>query len=140
MLRRMAATAAALLSLAALTVAVAPPASASDQWTCFGYTGTFADLRSDGRATEMVYDWAVDGDNCVGISPGRQIWVASAGHPWATIPGDGRADAVWAGWESYTNGVRVRGFRVWVASSDTYYCQRWWDGAGWDGYWWSCSG
>jgi hypothetical protein len=139
MLRRMAAAAAALLSLTALSVAVAPPASASIKWTCYGYTATFADYRSDGHPTEATYSWAVGGDNCVGISPGRQIWIASAGRPWATIPGNGLADAVWYGDESSVRNIYFHTFRVWVASSGNYYCQTWSSDSGWDGYWWHCS-
>ena len=140
MLRRMAAAAVALLSLAVLTVAVAPPASASIQKTCFGYTGTFADYRSDGRATEATYTWPQGSDNCVGISPGRQIWITSPGHPWATIPGDGRADAVWYGSESSDGSAYVKTFRVWVAASGNYYCEQWSSDTGWFGSWYLCAG
>lgn len=138
MLRRMAAAAAALVCSAILTVIVAPPASASIQKTCFGYTGTFADYRSDDRATEARYSWEIGGDNCLGISPGRQIWITSAGHPWAVVPGDGRADAVSPGFEFSTSTAYYKGFRVWVASSGNYYCQVWGTDQGWDGNWWQC--
>jgi len=137
-LKRLIAAVVALVTMAALTVTMAAPASASYQHTCFGYTGTFMDPVGP-YPTEASLGWAVGGDNCIGISPGRQIWITSAGHPWAVIPGDGRADGVLPVWDEYRRNDYGKFFQVWVASSNSYWCQSWWSDTGWASNWWSCT-
>lgn len=132
MLKRLIATLAVLLSMSGLAVALAAPASASQDVNCFGYTGTFAD------GTVIYVDWVYGADNCFGISPGRHIWSTSPGHPWSTIPGDGLADEISDVWETGTSSLYGKHVEVWVASSNHYFCQTWWSDTGWDGSWVRC--
>jgi hypothetical protein len=136
MFKRLIAALAAFLTMGALAVASAAPASASVSYTCFGYTGTFADPTA--YPTVAYVTWQYGADNCFGISPGRHIWNASAGHPWSVIPGGGLADGLSGFYQGGSSSLYYKGVQVWVASSNHYFCQEWWSDTGWTGSWARC--
>jgi hypothetical protein len=137
MLKRLIAAILALITMGALSVAAAAPASASEVHTCFGYQGTFA---QPGTYPTFVYkDWPVGATNCFGISPGRHIWATAEGHPWSIIPGGGLADGLSGFREDvFSSSLYAKTVEVWVMASNHYYCQTWWSDTGWTGSWSRC--
>lgn len=136
MLKRLIAIVAVLLSVAGLAVASAAPAAADVHYTCFGYTGIFTDPTVYKTYEEKSWDYG--SDNCFGISPGRNIWSTSPGHPWATIPGGGLADGISNLWEWGSASLYSKNIQVWIASTGKFWCQAWWSDTGWNAGWLPC--
>ncbi len=108
---------------------------ASGQSSCLGYDGTF----KPGTGLYLV-NWATAGRECWGISPGGGIWHTwpNAGG-WYPMPGNGRADHVIAPQFLEWTADGSRRVKVWVASSDTFWCQLYYRPRGWQGFWFQCT-
>ncbi|MFL5999304.1 MAG: hypothetical protein ACJ736_34285 [Streptomyces sp.] len=105
--------AAAVVSLAAFgAVGVSTSPAAAATATCFGYSGNFNDHGAD------FVDWKYGPDECFGVAPSGTIWHTWSGAgSWKEMPGDGRALATVAYFESSAGkAVKV------VTEAGTYYC------------------
>lgn len=102
----------------------------SVSYSCFGYTGTFA----EGTEVRLI-DWEYDVPECFGVAPSGSIWHTWRGAGgWHEMPGNGRARGIftWYDWG-------YAGRTIVVYTWDKRWCQDYNRGSGWAGYWFDCT-
>ena len=108
------------------------PVPANGKVNCFNYIGNFK-----AGTYVMVVDWATSTQECFGIAPDRTIWHAWPGSGgWQRMPGNGRADHIYAQILEWSDGGRT----IWVfVGTGSYYCQDYISGLGWEAVWYRCN-